>query len=638
LQEFVILETESPTFGGRVFGDVGQYERLTGYAVGAVDPADARNAGIVNLDKAPRNAEGKVEYRCDICILRPVDPAKGNGWLFNEVLNRGSKRAVCRLNTAPGTNASTLESDAGNGFLMEQGFTLLWSGWQDDVEPDDGRMRADYPVATQDGAPITGVTLEEIIEPANAPVFTHALPYPAAAPDPAGASLTIRQKERDPRQRPDGLGWRYLDDRRIEITRPARGEFDAGAIFEFIYTAKNPTVTGLAFASVRDIACFLRQAGPDTAGNPNPLAANGAVPPQRSLLFGISQSGRFVRDFLYQGFNEALSGGPVFDAAVPVVAGSRKTFINHPFAQPGRYQRQHEDHNYPGDQFPFAYPTMRDPISGLTDGILARGDASGTTPKIMHFDSEGEMWSARASLVVTDCAGNDIDQPDNVRVYLAAGIPHGWAIPPDPTTLQLPDNDLRFGALLRPLIAAMTRWVEDGEAPPESRFPSVAAGTLVTPDRTGFPDIPGVAQPEAINGLRLADHAHVPPLEGAAYRVLVSTVDAVGNGDDGLRHPALRVPVATMTGWNLRARGHGEGEIHGTIGACVPFAATKAERLASGDPRPSIEELYGAGDTAFVAQLRAAVEDMVAEGALLRDDAERIVAAAKAGETILTAA
>ncbi len=637
MREFVILETESPTFGGRVFGAAGRYERLTGYAIGAVDPAEALNAGIVNLDQAPRNAEGMVEYRCDICILRPVNPAKGNGWLFHEVLNRGSKRAVCRLNTAPGTNGSSQAGDAGNGLLMEQGFTLLWSGWQDDVGSDDGRMGAQFPIATQDGAPMTGIVLEEIIEPTNAARFSHALPYPVASLDPANASLTIREKERDGRQQPDGLEWRYLDDRRIEITRPASDEFDAGAIFEFIYTAKDPTVTGLAFASVRDIVCFLRQSGPDAAGNPNPLAANGASPPQRSLLFGISQSGRFVRDFLYQGFNQALSGGPVFDAAVPVVAGSRKTFINYPFAQPGRYQRQHEDHNYPGDQFPFAYPTLRDPISGLTDGILARCEATGTTPRIMHFYTETEMWSARASLVVTDCAGKDIEQPDAVRVYLAAGIPHGWAVPPDAAALQLPDNDMRFGALLRPLIAAMLRWVEDGVAPPASRFPSIAGGTLVTPEHTGFPDIPGGAYPAALNGLRLADHARVPPLEGAAYPVLVSTVDALGNGNDGLRHPALLVPIATLTGWNLRAPGHGEGEIHGTIGGCIPFAQTRAERLARGDPRPSIEELYD-DNADFVARLRAAAADMVADGTLLREDAERIPAAAKAGETILTAA
>jgi hypothetical protein len=357
------------------------------------------------------------------------------------------------------------------------------------------------------------------------------------------------------------------------------------------------------------------------------------------MLFGLSQSGRFIRDFLYQGFNEALSGGPVFDAAIPIIAGSRKTHINQAFNRAGRYQRQHEDHNYPGDQFPFTYRTLTDPISGLTDGILSRCEVAGVTPKIMHLDSDSEIWSARASLVVTDCEGRDIEQPDNVRVYLAAGVPHGWAVKPMAAAVQNPDSEITYSALLRPLLVSLKAWVEDGAAPPPSCFPSVAAGTLVSPDRdsTGFPDIPGVAYNGLVNGLRLADHSVIPPREGAAYPVLVSTVDADGNGAAGLRHPALRVPRATLTGWNLRAKGHAEGDIFSTIGSRIPFEDTRAERLAMGDPRLSIEERYP-DNAAYAAQLRAVVDDMVGEGLLLAEDADRIVAAAQIGNNVLTAA
>ncbi len=634
MKEFIIQETESPTFGGRSFGDVGQYERLTGYAIGAVDPADPRNAGIVNIDKAPRNPDGLVEYKVDICILCPVDPEKANGWLFYEVLNRGSKRAVCRVNSAPAVNTSRDAGDAGNGFLMEQGYTLLWSGWQDDVKDGDGRMRAYYPVASGGDVALTGRALDETIDETNTKTIAKELIYPAASPDKADASLTARVRERDERQRPAGLDWRYIDENHIEITRPDDPAFDAGTIFEFVYTAKDPRVTGLAFASHRDIACFLRGGQPDAAGNPNPLAS---APPQRLTLFGISQSGRFVRDFLYQGFNESLEGGRVFDAAVPVIAGSRKTQINRAFAQPGRYQRQHEDHCYPGDQFPFAYRELTDPISGLTDSVLARCEVTGTTPKIMHFDTETEIWSARASLVVTDCEGNDIDQPDDVRVYLASGIPHGWANPPNGTAMQLPDSELCYGALIRPLLSALKDWVEDGTAPPPSCFPSISAGTLVQPLSAGFPELPDFAYEGTINGLCLMDHSTIPPAEGPAYPVLVSTVDADGNATAGLRHPVLQVPRATLLGWNLRAKGYGEGDIYSSIGGKMPFAETRAERLTKGDPRPSIEERYpGNGD--YVAQLREACDAMIAEGLLLPEDADRIVAAAKAGENVLTAA
>ena len=633
IKEFIIVETQSPIYGGRSFGDVGQYERLSGYVVGAADLNDSKNAGLVNLDKAPRNSDGLVEYKVDVTLLRPIDPTKGNDWVFYEILNRGQKRATCRVNSGPPLNTMDNADEAGTGYLMNEGYTVVWTGWQDDVMRENAKMRADYPIATNGDTPITGKCLEEFISEANEPTFVGPLAYPAANLD-EDAILTVRLREREDRQTPADLSWRYLDDRRIEITRPSDDAFDGGTIYEFIYTAKNPTVTGLAFASVRDIASFLRAKGAN-----NPLAQNGATPPQKALLFGLSQSGRFVRDFLYQGFNEALAGGQVFQAAVPVIAGSRKTFINQAFTQAGRYQRQHEDHNYPGDQFPFTYRTLTDPISGLTDGLLERCEAAGVTPKIMHLDTDTEIWSARASLVVTDCEGQDIEQPENVRVYLAAGVPHGWAVKPDGSAIQQPDSEITYSALMRPLISAMKAWVEDAVAPPPSSFPSVAAGTLVAPDQesTGFPNIPGVTYSGLVNGLRLADYSEIPPIEGDAYPVLVSTVDSDGNGNAGLRHPALQVPRATLTGWNLRAKGHAEGDIYSTTGSKIAFADTRAERLTKGDPRPSIAERY-ADDVDYAAKLRAVVDKMVAERLLLAEDADRIVAAALEGNNVLTAA
>ena len=261
------------------------------------------------------------------------------------------------------------------------------------------------------------------------------------------------------------------------------------------------------------------------------------------------------------------------------------------------------------------------------------------TPKIIHLDMDTEIWSARASLVVTDCEGRDIEQPECVRVYLAAGVPHGWAMKPDASAIQLPDSELTYSALLRPLIGALRDWVENDIAPPISSFPSVGAGTLVPPDRdsTGFPDIPGVVYSGLINGLRLADYSVIPPRMGTAYPVLVSTVDADGNGNAGLRHPALQVPRATLTGWNLRAKGHAEGEIYSTTGSKIAFAETRAERLSKGDPRPSIAERY-ADDADYAAKLRAVVDDMVAKRLLLAEDGDRIVAVARKGHNVLTAA
>jgi len=638
VKELIISEVESPTFEGMAFGDVGPYESIVGRALCEIDPAAPQNRGIVNLDKAPRNAAGLVEYDVDVYMLRPVDPGRGNGWLFYEVLNRGGKRSINRINNGSPSNTPRLKSDVGTGFLMNEGYTLVWTGWQGELAPAPGLMTARLPIAAHEDRPITGRTLEEFIDESDGPTFVGRLTYPAASLDRAEATLTIRERERDARATPPGLSWRYLDERRIEITRPPGRDYDKGAIYEFVYTARDPIVSGLAFASVRDIVSWLRSGEADGAGNPNPMVRNGHNEVRRAMLLGISQSGRFVRDFLYQGFNQDLDGRQVFEAAVPIIAGSRKTFINYPFAQPGRYSRQHEDHCYPGDQFPFTYTSLTDPISGRTDDILAQCRETGTDPKIMHIDTDSEIWSARASLVVTDCEGRDIDLPANVRAYLAAGLQHGT--PPRETFDKIgqPPNPVGYGALTRPLLVALKRWVEDGVEPPPSRFPRIADGTLVTLDegRKRFPSIPGAPYPSVYNELRLMDHRFAPAEEGPAYPVFVSTTDADGNGDAGIRHPLLDAPTATHVGWNLRAPGHAAGELAGVIGSLIPFTRTGAEREASGDPRPSFEERYG-DKAGFVKALREACDRLVGQGYFLREDADRLMAAAENGDDLYTA-
>ncbi len=389
----------------------------------------------------------------------------------------------------------------------------------------------------------------------------------------------MRENERDARANPPGLSWRYLDASHIEITRPSEPGYDRGAIYEFIYTARDPLVLGIGFAAIRDFIAFLRGADPA-----NPLA--GQI--RHVIGFGLSQSGRVLRDFVHQGFNLSPSGGKVFDAILPVVAGSRKTFVNAAFAQPGRYPRQHEDHSFPGDQFPFTYATLHDAISGRTDGILARATEQGVRPKVMHVDTDSELWAARASLVVTDTAGNDIAQPEDVRVYLAATHQHGAYTPPPPGATRNDANPLCYQAILRPLLAALRAWVEDGTEPPPSCFPSRAEGTLVTLEqaRAAFPVVPGLTPPDRLNRLHLLDHTEQPPREGAAYPVFVASPDADGNGLGGIRHPLTRAPIGTHTGWNLRAPGFAAGELYSIMGSYLPFAATKARARQRSPPVP----------------------------------------------------
>jgi len=478
IRKFVIVEQLSPAFGGRSFGNVGQYESLKGYVVGEVDPHHPLNAGIALLDKAERNARGLVEYKADVTILQPVDKTRRNNWLFYEVLNRGDKRALERLNGSAGSrNFEDLE-DAGNGHLMRQGYTLAWAGWQSELGPVTGLMTARFPVAREGGRPMTGLSVEEFINEDDGTCFIGQITYPPA--DARGvATLTVRQRQADPRVALPATHVRFLDDRRVEIMRGPAELFDKGAIYELQYEAKDPIVCGLAFAATRDIGSWLRYGEP--GGIHSPLRSDDAVLPAHAMIFGVSQSGRFVRDFLYLGLNEDLAGRKAFDGAMPAVCGSRKTFINFPFGQPGRFQRQHEDHCFPGDQFPFTYVKIHDPISGKTDGILERALASGTCPKVMHLDTDSDLWAARFSLLVTDCEGNDIMLPPYVRVYLGSGLRHSvHNSPEEKRRAKSTINELDYGWLGRALVEAMRRWVEEGIEPPASQYPTVASGTLVS--------------------------------------------------------------------------------------------------------------------------------------------------------------
>ncbi|KQR77179.1 hypothetical protein ASG35_13060 [Burkholderia sp. Leaf177] len=621
-------------------GSVGAYELLSGRAHCEIDPAHALNEGIVNLANAPRSASGLVEYGVDFHIYKPVELARGNGWMFYEFLNRGTQRGIVRINNAPVVALPKQPEDIGNGFLMHQGFSIVWTAWQGNVEPGGGRMLAQFPVATRngepDGKPIIGTGWEEFVLDATDSIRgaqlkelddTHVLltlSYPAASLDPTTATLTARQHERDPRAMPPGIAWHFVDENTICVERSPECTLDRGAIFEFIYRARDPVVMGLGYASVRDVMDFLKHETTDTHGNPNPLGTLPGIPPSRALGFGLSQSGRVLRDFLYEGFNESTLHRQVFDAVVPIIAGSRRAWINAPFSQPGRYSRQHEDHSYPGDQFPFAYATLADPVSGRTAGILQRARASNTAPKVMHMDTDSEVWSARASLVATDCEGRDLPDDPDVRLYLTSGIAHGdYPLPSAPVTLHA-TNPLTYGATLRALFVAMVDWVDRGIEPPPSVFPSHKEGTWWTLDAftEHFEKTTGLASPGVMNELRLLDHTQVPPLEGALYPAFVPAVDTDGNGSAGIRQPFVQAPLGTHAGWAPRAPGFAKGALYSVYGSYIPFVADDPMR-ASGDLRPSLAARYASRDE-WKARLLASAQSLVDARLMLASDLEQL--------------
>jgi hypothetical protein len=654
------VKSVSDAFGGVTFGAAGSYEAVVAVAHGKLDPNAPLNAGIVDLDKAPRDETGLVSYDTDVVILRPKDPALARRVLFYDVVNRGNKIALTSYFNE-GSGDLTKPEGAGNGFLMRQGFTIVFSGWQGDVplSGDGSRVGASFPVATNpDGSPITGLSREEIVFDTTANPGRLALSWPAATLDPSQATLRAKQRQTDDWRAL--TSFRYVDEKTVEIDRPP--ELDAGAIYEFIYTARDPQVMGIGFAAIRDLVTFLKAANTDTRGNPNPLsdlrqapcelrdasascAMNPATTVDVSIIEGISQSGRFTRDFLWQGFNTDINGGRVFDGAMPLIAASRKTWTNYRFAQPGRWSKQHEDHYQIGDQFPFTYATITDPMSGARDGILARCTADNTCPKVIHLDGSGEFWIGRASLIVSDGAGNEVPLPDNVRAYLMTGPPHGFngtGVSASLPSCKYSSNIVYPAPTARALVTDLVDWIVRGTEPPPSRYPSLSAGTLADPDSraaVGFPDLGSinVSYTGVHNFLYLTNYLVVPPTIdlNKRYQVLVPTTDSDGNELPGVRSPDLSVPLGTHLAWNPRKAGFAEGDQCTSQGSFIPFAPTQAARETASDPRPSLAERYSSkGD--YVARIRSAATTLRDERLMAPDDVDNWVKRAE-GQSALQA-
>jgi hypothetical protein len=614
------ITSRLPAFGGRSFGAVGPYEILIGTATAVADPEVPQNAGIVDLDKAPHNAAGLVEYSFAIQILKPVDIARGNGVLVYEVNNRGNRIVYGYFNAG---GAGYEGDNVGTGFLMDRGYTYVSSGWMHGPRGTSNPppVFAYLPTATNNGQPATGTAMEEWQEPGNA-AFGR-LTYPAATLDQAKAALTYRQLQDDPRQPLQTSQWSYVNDTTVKVTPPAGT--DAGTIYELVYEAKNPIVMGLGFAAIRDFVSFARYSSADEAGNANPLFVNGQPVLKLAVAVGSSQSGRVIRDFIYEGFNQDSAGRKVFDGMNAYVAGARRTFVNARFAQPGRWTRQHEDHNFPMDEFPFTYGTTTDPLTGRTDGLLARCSASNTCPNVIQVDSESEWYGAHGSLIVTDTRGRAIQLPPNVRYWmLTTAHLQGNAGCIDPA------NPVQPYPYYRAAFDAMVRWVRDGVAPPATRAPSVADGTAVTVAEQGklYPTIPSRPYNSKISELGVRDFSVLPPKESATqYPLFVPRLDGDGNAMAGVVVPEVAAPVATM-GKAVRKAGFAEGDLCGANGSWIAFAKTKAERLASGDSRVSIEERYPGGQAEYAEKYGRAVDKLVAERYLLPEDGTRLKASA----------
>jgi hypothetical protein len=588
--------------GGRSFGSTGAYERLAGKIYFAIDPANRRNQVIADLDKAPRNA-GKVEMSADLVIFRPRDGSRSNGIALFDIVNRGNSVA---LNVFSGPVTNTPEGEVGDGFLLTRGFTIVQVGWEFDAR---GGVRIEVPGATG----VTGLVSARFIPNNRNPVAVGDL-VGYTPSDPASAKNTLRVRRRlgaewamIPREK-----WTLAADNTVTL----EGGFEPGQTYEVAYVDVNPPVGGLGFAAVRDAASWVRYA-PDATVSAKYLVA-----------FGSSQTGRWLRDFVYEGFNADERNRRVFDGVMPHLGGGGAVLLNERWSTPTSLLME------TATRFPFSDRKQRDSVTGAEDGLLENPRSADHQPKVFHTMSDTEYWERGGALVHTTPDGTrDIAVPDNVRIYHFPSAPHNIGqFPPAMVNGETANNpfDLRIG--MRALLVAMERWVRDGTAPPPSRYPRLSDGTLVRATEVAFPALRGVTSPgTAYPGVRganarLARHGGA----GAPLPLIVPQVDRDGNSRGGIRLPDVAVPLATHTGWIFRnAKIGGTEQFVPLNGSYVPFARTRAERDASGDPRPSMEERYQSREQ-YLKLVQEAAAPLVKEGYLLADDVARIVS--RAGE------
>ena len=634
----VAVESRRDVASGASFGLAGPYEALAGRISFEVDPGARMNRAVADIGYAATNAAGRVEFTADFYLLKPKEAARGNGTLLFEVSNRGGKGMPGMLNRAAGSLAPVTAEHVGDGFLLRHGFTLLWVGWQFDVPPGDDLLRVYVPAAI--GA--SGLVRSDFV--VRERVDTHSLgdrnmtAYPAADPGSTDHVMTVRDAPLADRETVPRSRWRFArrdGDRVVDDPRSVHldGGFDPHRIYEVVYRSENPPVAGLGLAAVRDAVSFLKHENVAEIG----LQSGDLT---RAIGFGISQSGRFLRTFLHDGFNEDEQGRIVFDGLMPHIAGGARGSFNHRFAQPSRASWSFF---YPNALFPFADVEQTD---GRQRGSLQAAVQPRHRPKIMYTNSSNEYWRGSAALTHVTIDGRaDLELPDDVRIYLFAGTQHvparasadDW---PERGQARHPANPNDYDVFLRALLVRMQAWIAAGVPPPPSRYPRLDDGTLAAPSDLRFPALPYAAAPPRVRPVPRIDHGPAfraervatfePPRIGAPYPLLLAQVDEDGNELAGLISPELAAPLATYTGWNpFRPPFGPEDELVSLQGAVMPFARTRAARQAAGDPRVSVEERYPTRAD-FIGRVAEHAAALAAQGYLLGEDLPRIIARAGA--------
>jgi len=642
----VDIDRRTPVLDGKAFGEHGAYELIEGTIVFGVDPGNPQNQAIVDLARAPRDSAGLVRARANFVVLQPIEPENRRGVGLVEVSNRGGKFTLPYFNRATASLDPTDPEAFGDELLMEEGLTLIWVGWQWDVPREGDPLRLEVPVADgPNGEPIGGTVRSDwVVEEATRTLalgHRDHVAYAVADPGHPATVLTARDGRNAPRRVVPRDKWRFAretDDGSVVADSMhiyMEDGFEPGTIYEAVYWAEGPRVVGLGLAAIRDVMAYAKH-DPDAV-----------FPVENGIAAGVSQTGRFLRHYLYEGFNTDGAGRKVYDGLMIITAGAGRGSFNHRFAQPSRDAHRYSAFLYPTDIFPFTSRPQMDSTAWRSDGLLNRVPEA-HRPKTFYVNTGYEYWGRAASLIHTSVDGRrDVPPRSNERIYHLASTQHfPWRFPP-PEENKLRDepplyrgNPLDQSVNYRALLVRLLEWVDDGQTPPESRYPRHSDDTLVRPDALAFPAIPSVDAPEVIHEAYRVDYGprwreigilrRQPPRVGPAYPSLVSQVDSLGNEQAGVKNVGVRVPLATYLPWNLRLDARtNRNELTDFFGSIVPLPRTQAQKIRTGDPRPAVSSLYEDRED-YLDQSAEAADRLIEQGFLLPADRERVLDRAEA--------
>ena len=633
----VEINSREDVLGGQPFGNAGPYERIRGKVYFTVAVANRHNQRIVDLDNAVNLKNGEVEFWSDFVVVRPKDKARGNGSMLLEVPNRGRSRIIALVDGGDWD----VNKSAGDGWFLAHGYTVAALGWQWDAVGDDA-LHMFAPVAKDHGKTITGLlrgdlmpseTMEQIPLGHLIIGFIGGSEYPVSDPNDERNVLTVRDSRLAQRTVIPRAQWKFgrvINGKFEDSNRYIHlaGGFQPGKIYEYVYVVADPVVAGLGFAAVRDFASYVKY-------DPQAVA-----PVTRVIAEGISQNGRFLRDFLYQGFNADEQGRISLDGVLAHVAGAGRGSFNYRFAQPSRDAQPTSSVFFLTDIFPFTDLSETDPESGAKAGLLDEAIKEKVIPKIFFSNTSYEYWGRAASLIHTTADGkSDVAISPQVRIYHFTGLQH-FSVPfPPPKGQgdllgQQPQSPLPVKYFWRAMIQNMDAWVRSSTSPPESRYSKISDGTLAPLDKYAFPSIPGVNRAQEANEAWRLDYGPnwragfltlQPPKVGSAFPLLVPQVDEDGNERGGIRLPQVSVPLATYAAWNLRDPSIGAPDQRVSFECSyLPFPRNADERKQKGDPRKSVSERYSGRDD-YRKRYVAALDELLKQRYLLPEDREALI-------------